>query len=215
MTIAVLSQKGGVGKTTLALHLAAARTKRWKEEDTKRRLTVLDLDDQESLFRYRKTLKRVEFLSVPLEKLPKMLAKAAEESDDVIIDAPRSLNDALCYALMSRVDAVIIPFIPEYDAVLAARKTLDAARKARKERPGFQFRLVIVSHGGARHRLDLARESRDYFSPWVCKSAIPISASVGVAARLGVPTFENVPLAPVTRAFARLELELTKEWEGI
>ncbi|RYG72045.1 ParA family protein [bacterium] len=215
MTIAVLSQKGGVGKTTLALHLAAARAKRWKEQGIKRELAVLDLDDQESLFRYRKSIKRVDFESVPLEKLPKVLAQVSEEADDIIIDAPRSLDDALCFALMNRVDAVIIPYIPEYDAVLAARRTQQVARKVRKERPDFEFRLVLMANGGAVHRRELAKESRDIFSPWVCKTAIPLSPAVGVAARLGVPTFECAPESPVTRAFARLELELAKAWEKI
>lgn len=215
MTIAVLSQKGGVGKSTLALHLAAARTARWKEQNLKHRIGLLDLDDQESLFRYRKSLKRADFHSVPLEKLPKYLVKAQDEAHDVILDAPRSLDDALCLALMSRVDAALIPYIPEYDAVLAARRTLLVAKRVRKENPDFQFRLVLMSNGGAIHRRELARESRDIFSPWVCKTAIPMSPAVGASARMGTSVFEHAPLAPVCRAFKRLELELQKEWAQI
>lgn len=213
MTIAVLSQKGGVGKTTLCLHLAAARLARWNLEGCKKRLILLDLDDQESLFRYRKTLKRAEIWSVPLEKLPKMLERARDEADDIFLDAPRSLDDALTFALMSRVDGAVIPLIPEYDAVLAARRTLDVARRVRRERADFAFRLVLMQSGGALHRRELAREAREIFSPWVCKTAIPNSPQVGAAARTGVSVLENAPDSTAARAFSRLELELYKMWE--
>ncbi|HEX8463638.1 MAG TPA: ParA family protein [Abditibacterium sp.] len=206
--MAVLSQKGGVGKTTLALHLAAARGRRWQSDGLKKRLALLDLDDQESLYRYRKTLKRTDFESVSLEKLPRALERAREDADCVILDAPRSLDDALTFALMSRVDFAVIPFIPEYDAVLAARRTLDVARRVRKERPEFGFRLVLMQSGGAVHRRELASEARALFSPWVCKTAIPSSPIVGAAARAGVSTFDCAPDSPVSRAFMRLELEL-------
>lgn len=213
MTIAVLSQKGGVGKTTLALHLAAARLQRWKSESCKKKLALLDLDDQESLYRYRRTLKKAYFDTVPLEKLPRALERAYEKANDVIIDAPRSLDNALTFALMSRADAVLIPYMPEYDAVLAARRTLEVARKVRKERPDFQFRLVLMGSGGALHRREMTRESRELFSPWVCKAAIPISSHIGAAARSGVTVFENSPDSSASKAFARLELELQRAWE--
>jgi cellulose biosynthesis protein BcsQ len=177
-------------------------------------LALLDLDDQESLYRYRQTLKKADFATVSLEKLPRAIERAREEASDVIIDAPRSLDNGLTFALMSRSDAVLIPFMPEYDAVLAARRTLDVARRVRKERPDFQFRLVLMASGGALHRRELARESRAIFSPWVCKVAIPASSHLGLAARNGVSVFENSPESVASKAFARLELELLKAWEA-
>jgi chromosome partitioning protein len=96
----IISQKGGSGKTTLALHLAIAAS-----EDLK--VLVIDLDPQQSAERWHAIRQRTtgskddpSIAAGPYTKLPEMLRIAKKLGADlVLIDTPPKLDKAIAAAL--------------------------------------------------------------------------------------------------------------------
>lgn len=111
-TIALIAQKGGTGKTTLALSLAVAAQQAGKVA------VIIDLDPQATACNWgdRRKLDAPIIVDAQPARLAKALEKAAEGGVDLaIIDTPaRSEQSALAAAKLS--DLVIIPCRPQiYD----------------------------------------------------------------------------------------------------
>jgi chromosome partitioning protein len=125
--IALVNQKGGVGKTTLALHLATAFT----QHDYG--VVVLDLDPQASAAEW-KDYREAEFpavQSIQPARLERVLAEArAIGADIVILDtAPHSEGTALDAA--SRADLVLVPTGASIMDLRALPKTLSLLKLAK------------------------------------------------------------------------------------
>ena len=124
-TIAVISQKGGTGKTTLALHLAVAAGDG---------AAVVDLDPQASASAWR-DLRHSEspaVVSVQPSRLAKALetAKGAGASFVVIDTAPHSEAGALAAARAS--DLILIPCRPALLDLRAISASVDIVQLAKK-----------------------------------------------------------------------------------
>ena len=104
-TVAILSQKGGTGKTTLALHLAIAA------EKVGQLAAVIDLDPQASAAGWKDSRpgETPVVVSVPATRLPQALQAARDGNADLaLIDsAPHSGDVALAAA--EAADLVLIP----------------------------------------------------------------------------------------------------------
>ena len=108
-TIAIISQKGGSGKTTLAVHLAVCAIKKGKA------VVIADLDPQGSAFDWynaRQSTNELVTIETHAEALPDLLKKAKKaEADLVIIDtAPHSDKAAALAAKVA--DYILIPCRP-------------------------------------------------------------------------------------------------------
>lgn len=109
-TLAVLSQKGGTGKTTIALHLAVAARLAGQTA------VVIDLDPQASAAGWKDSRPGDEpvVVSVPAARLAQALQVAESAGADLaIIDtAPHSGEVALAAA--EAADLVLIPAVPVF-----------------------------------------------------------------------------------------------------
>lgn len=127
-TIAVVSQKGGAGKTTLAIHLAIAATQAGMNT------VVIDLDPQASSAKWgdRRQAELPVVLSAHASRLSQVLETARTTGGELaIIDtAPHSDNAALDAARVA--DVVLIPCRPSILDLEAIANSLDIARLAHK-----------------------------------------------------------------------------------
>jgi chromosome partitioning protein len=120
----IVSQKGGSGKTTLALHLAIAAAKDIK-------VLVIDLDPQQSAERWHAVRQRAtgskddpSIAAGPYQKLPEML-KAARKlgAQLVLIDTPPKLDKAIIPALA----AATLVLVPLKSSILDLQALEDSA----------------------------------------------------------------------------------------
>lgn len=126
--IAILSQKGGAGKTTIALHLAVAA------ERDGRSAAVIDLDPQASATSWgdSREAETPVVVSAQAARLPQVLEAArAAGADFVVIDtAPHSESAALAAARTA--DLILIPCRPSILDLRAIGTTVDLAKLAGK-----------------------------------------------------------------------------------
>ena len=127
LKIAILSQKGGAGKTTLALNLAIAA------EQSGKAAAVIDLDPQASATNIgdMREAETPPVMSVQAARLPQMLKAAGEGGADVVIidTAPHSESDALTAAKLA--DLIVMPCRPTILDLQAVSRTIDLAKLAK------------------------------------------------------------------------------------
>jgi chromosome partitioning protein len=133
--VAIAGQKGGVGKTTLALGLAAATA------DISGRALLVDVDSQGSADEIAEAAgDRLPF-DFTASTDPAALSKlrAARDYDTVFVDCPGSLDSLNVLAEVLRAaDLVIIPMIPERAAIRPTLRTARAVADA-----GVPYRVVL------------------------------------------------------------------------
>lgn len=126
--ISILSQKGGAGKTTLALHLAVAA------EQDKRQTAVIDLDPQASATSWGDSRKAETpaVVSAQASRLTQVLdaARDAGAALTLIDTAPHSERSALAAARAA--DLILIPCRAAILDIRAIGSTIDLAKLANK-----------------------------------------------------------------------------------
>jgi chromosome partitioning protein len=152
--LAVISQKGGAGKTTLALHLAVAA------ERAGRPAAVIDLDPQASAAAWKDTrpLPAPAVVAAPPARLgPVLEAAAGHGARLAVIDtAPHSESAALAAARAA--DLVVIPCRPAILDLRAIGATIDLVRLAR--------RPAVVVLNAAPPRGGLAEDAAQAVAAW-------------------------------------------------
>lgn len=140
-TIAIISQKGGAGKTTVSIHLAVAA------EERGLKTAIFDLDPQASAATWadKRTKEAPAVVSAQASRLPGLLEQAAaQEADLVIIDsAPNA--DAASLAAARAADVILIPCRPAAFDLNAIGTTLALASVAGK--PAFVLLNAVPPQG--------------------------------------------------------------------
>ncbi|EJF84982.1 ParA family partition ATPase [Bartonella rattimassiliensis] len=127
MIIGLLNQKGGVGKTTLSVNLAASFAR------TGARILLIDVDPQGSALDWAAAREDAPLFSViglPRATVHKEVTQLGRSYDHIIIDGPPRVTDLARSALMAS-DLVVIPVLPSPYDIWAADgivKLIDEAR---------------------------------------------------------------------------------------
>ena len=127
-TIALINQKGGVGKTTLAIHLATAFVTGGYNT------LVLDLDPQASAAEWKdsRVSETPPVMAVPPARLPKVIETSQSIGTEILIldTAPHSEGTALDASRAA--DLILVPCGPSIMDLRALRKTANLLEHAKK-----------------------------------------------------------------------------------
>lgn len=129
MILTFANQKGGVGKTTLGLHVAAELSRRGQ------RVKVIDMDPQHSALDWAEARDGAdlpplfEIEGYPKPTLHKHVVAKCAGFDVLVIDVPPQSNDLSRSALLAA-DLVVIPVQPSPYDVWAVRETVKLINEA-------------------------------------------------------------------------------------
>jgi len=157
-TILVASSKGGVGKTTIATHLAA------QSALDGRRTVLVDADPQGSSTRWAQRRAGLDSAVLPLDGTgPGWRRHVPADSDLVVVDAAAGAMAGDLGSFLERADAVVVPVLPSLLDIEATVGFLDTLAKNARVRRG-ELRVGLVANklkpwtNGTLQALDLLRQ---------------------------------------------------------
>jgi len=148
MIIVVANSKGGVGKSTLAVHLAA-----WLAEHGCT-VTLADCDAQQSSSEWvREAAPAVRVVRLAdADEILDQLPTLGEESDFVVADGPGS-NTETSRALLLRADLAVVPCKASMLEARALAQATNVLRQAQDIRGGAPRSIIVLSMVGKNYRL--------------------------------------------------------------
>ena len=141
MIIAFVNQKGGVGKTTLALHIANELAMGGQ------RVTLIDADPQGSALDWAQVRnhydcpRRFGVIGLPRETLHLEVPDIARANDHVVIDGPPRVT-ALTRSAIIASDVVVIPIQPSAFDVWASQEIVGLVKEARVFKPHLRAAFI-------------------------------------------------------------------------
>lgn len=207
MIVALLNQKGGVGKTTLALHLAG----QWAAQG--RRVVLVDADPQGSALDWSQQRAHAGLprafgvIGLARDTLHREAPELARDVDHVVIDGPPRVAALLRSALLAA-DLVLAPVQPSPFDGWASEEMLRLIDEARLYRPALQAWFVL---NRCPARTIIARETAAALAAQqtgVLRQHIGQRVVFADAARTGRLAAEMAPGQPAAREIASLAQEI-------
>jgi chromosome partitioning protein len=203
VVVSLLNQKGGVGKTTLSVHLATSLA-------GSGRVLLIDADPQHSALDWaaqREEAAPFGTIGMPKPILHREVGSLGAGYDWVIIDGPPRVNE-LARSAIAASDLVLIPVQPSPYDVWAAKDIVDIVRECEITRPHVLSRFVI-------NRLipntTLAGEVTDALSEFevpLMETVIRNRTEYAKSARLGLTALETEPNGPAATEIHKLTGEI-------
>jgi chromosome partitioning protein len=204
MLVVMANEKGGTGKTTLAVGLACAWARR-------HRVVLVDADPQASAASWLDGLSGPEVIAQPRSSgLGAVLQQQAArpDVDVVVVDTPPGLPPALREAVRVA-DHVVVPVRPSAVDLRALNATLDLVRLLAPETARVQV-VITQAIVGTVLAHEAQKAAREYGAP-VCRTVIYHRIAHAEAAQAGRPIFQHAPDSLATAELDQLAREVWKD----
>jgi chromosome partitioning protein len=206
MIIGVLNQKGGVGKTTIAVNIAAFLGK------TGRRVLLVDADPQGSALAW-SSARAIEpifpVVGMPKPSLHRDLPALSSHYEVVIIDGAPRVNELARAAILAS-DIVLIPIQPSPYDVWAAAETVKLIREARQYKEKLQA-LFVINRRIANTAIgrDVSTALKQFDDVPVLAASLTQRVIYAESAAKGLSVIEVAPKGDATKELERLVKQLT------
>lgn len=204
MIYAVMNQKGGVGKTTLTLAMAACLAR------TGARVLVIDADPQGSALDWAAAREGEPLFSVvgfPRASIHKEIGQIGQGYDHIVIDGPPRVTDLARSAIMAA-DCVVIPVQPSPYDIWAADEVVKLIEEARVYKDNLKSAFVVnrkITNTAIGR--DVA-EALAAYPVHVLKSAVTQRVIFAESAAQGQAVFEIDPTGPAAAEIEAVVAEL-------
>lgn len=192
MIYAFVNQKGGVGKTTLAVNVAAERARRG------RRVLLVDADVQGSALDWqaqRGSLEHAPIVTVagfPRDTIHREIGQLGAGYDDVVIDAPPRV-ESTARAVIMAADVVVLPVQPSPYDVWASAETLALLEQSQVYKPDLKAAWLINRKiVGSSIGRDIRKQLQDY-GPRLLEATVAQRVIFSEAASRGLAVYEVDP----------------------
>jgi chromosome partitioning protein len=139
MIISFVNQKGGVGKTTTAINLAASLARK------NNRLILIDADPQGSAMQWQSVEGNQAFTIMhrpgPLTR--EDLERYDAANDYVLIDAPPAISD-ITQRILGFSEMAVVPVSPSSLDIWSCKKTLSMIEEIRPTNPDLRVKILIT-----------------------------------------------------------------------
>jgi chromosome partitioning protein len=187
--LAVVNQKGGAGKTTIALNLAAALA------ETGVRVLLIDADPQHTATDWSAVREKAPpfvLIALPQPVLHRDLPELAADYDFVVIDGPPR-NYEVTRSAIAAADLVLIPVQPSGADFWASRETVKLAQEAHAFKETQKSVFVVSRRKGQTALGRDIREALASFEIPLLKADVPDRVAYAEVMTNGTTMIESQP----------------------